>query len=181
MGLSFATTVTGFLNDRTATNLARKLQKYRNQMSALTGAMNERAINLNEIATKDAAMRMQWAIAGAARRNQGASEVAAAAAGTSGRNVDSTMRGLRASEQAAQAARRMKANAEMQQHHTERVNNRVNVIMNRDITVHQKPSLLMAGMGLAAQFKTDFDNNQPEGDKLGDRLQAATFKDWWAG
>jgi len=75
----------------------------------------------------------------------------------------------------------------MRQHQTERTNNRVATILNRDITVQQKPSLLLAGIGMMQALHADFDANQPEGDKLGDRLNRlgaqkqidGQRKEWW--
>lgn len=187
MGLTLTMGVTGFANQSIAASLAGKLQKYRNEMSEMTGAMNERAILLNEAATLDASRRLQFTIAMSAAKDQGAAEVSAAVAGTGGRNVSSTMRGLRRSEMVAQAARKTRVGAEMRQHQTERVNNRVATILNRDITVQQRPSLLLAGIGMMQALHADFDANQPEGDKLGDRLRRlgaqkqidGQRKEWW--
>lgn len=182
MGLSFAQGVTGFFNSRIEASLSAKLQKYRNQMSELTGAMNARAITFNEIATRDAGIRAMFAISQASAQNKGAAEVAAAAAGVSGRNVDSTMRGLRRSALLAQAARKMTIRSEMRKHHMDRVNNRVATILNRDITVVQKPSVLMAGLGVAANVFNVWENDRTPSEKAGlggSSSISKNFVDWW--
>jgi len=181
MGLAGVQAITGFANQSISANLAGKLQKYRNQVSAMMGAMNERAILLNEVGTRDASMRASFAIAQAAQRDQGSAEIAAAASGTSGRNVDSQMRGLRRSALYAQAARKMTTRAEMRGHQNERVNNRVSTILNQDITVHAKPSVLMAGMGAAkSMFEIwNADRTPSERAGLGTDPASSNFVDWW--
>jgi len=180
MGLSFVQGVTGFANQSIASRLSSKLQKYRNQMVELTGAMNERVINLNEVATRDAGVRAAFAIAAASKRDLGAAEVAAAARGTSGRSVDSTMRGLRRSALAAQAARKLTTSTEMRNHHNERVNNRVSTILGRDIQVHSKPSVLMAGMGVASNMFNTWNANRTPSEQAGlGSSSSDQFVDWW--
>lgn len=174
MGLSIAEGATGFLNQGIAASLQASLQKYRNQMLQISAAMANNAVTHNEISTRDASTRLNFAIQQQAAADQGSAEVAAAAAGVQGGSVDATMRGLRRSAANAQAARQMRAKAEAQAHHQERKNNNISAIFGRDTTPIDRPSLLSSAVGLGTTLLDNYDDYQPEGDKLGDQLKA-----WW--
>ncbi len=178
MGLDVGTGVTSFINQGIASSLAAKLQKYRNRMLEVSAAMNRRVITLNEVATRDASIRMSWELQRTAAQDQGSAEVSAAAAGVQGNNVDATMRGLRSSALGAQAARKSRFRAEMRAHHNERVNLNVGTIMGKDIQVQSRPSMLSAAIGLGATLMDTYDADQPDGDKLGDSFEKTT-KSWW--
>ncbi len=174
MGLSVAQGVAGFVQKGIASKLADDMQKHRNAMIALTAAMTQDTIMMNEISTRDASIRASFSIAQAGARDQGAAEVGAAAAGVKGASVDKTMRGLRRSALMAHAARKSKRDSELRAHAQESRNVAVGAILGKDITVNSKPSALMSIMGVGKNLIEDFDQSQPEGDKLGDRI-----KRWW--
>ncbi len=178
MGLDIGTSVTSFANQSIASSLQAKLQKYRNRMLEVSAAMNRRVITLNEIATRDASIRMSWELQKTGAQDQGSAEVSAAAAGVSGNNVDATMRGLRSSALGAQAARKSRFKQEMRSHFNERINNNVGAIMGKDIQVHSRPSLLSAAIGLGGTLMDTYDADQPDGEKLGDSFEKTT-KAWW--
>jgi hypothetical protein len=190
MGVSVVQGVAGFVQDRIATKLARSMQKYQQQMRDISAAMNRDTITMNEIATEDASRRLQFDLALRSAKDKGAAAVSAAAAGVSGRNVDSQMRGLRGSALRAQAARKERTAQEMRQHWQERKNNNVSNIMGRDITVHARPSVLAHMGGIGATLFDIHQSNQPPGDRLGadqrDRFGGGKidptsdgFVDWW--
>ena len=161
-GLTIATGVTDFMNASIASDLASKLQKYRNQMLEITAAMNDRAISQNEIRTRDASVRLAFQNAMTSRADIAKANVSAAAAGVQGRSVDRTLRGLRGSALNAQAARKEQTRQEMSKHASERINNRVSTIMQRDITVHEKPSMMFAIGGIAkGLFENKMDSLTP--------------------
>lgn len=174
MGLGVATGITNYLNAGIATKLANAMQKHRNAMLRLTAAMGRDVIGMNEIATRDAAVRAGWAIEMSSARDRGSAEVSAAAAGVQGHSVDRTMRGLRRSALMAHAARKKKRDSEFRSHAQERRNLNVQTILGRDITVNAKPSMLMAGMGLGASLYSTYNAAQPKGDKIGDQIGR-----WW--
>jgi len=190
MGIGVVEGVANYVNQRTASNLQRKLQKYRNQMLEVTAAMSRNAVTLNSIQTRDATIRLSFALQQQSSQDLATAEVHAAAAGVQGASVDATMRGLRASALGAQAARKANYRAEVRAAHQENVNINVSAILGRDTQVHSKPSLLSAGLGLGANMMDIYDANQPEGDKLSDpgaRLWGSSkdakvgdqFKSWW--
>jgi hypothetical protein len=154
-GLTAVQGVTGFINAGTSAKLAAALQKYRNQMLQITRAMNDRAISQNEIRTRDASVRFAFAIEERAAVDQASAEVSAAAAGVQGMSVDRQMRGLRGSALRAHSARKERTRQEMAGHANERINNNVSTIMQRDITVQEKPSLMFHVAGLAKNLFED--------------------------
>lgn len=174
MGLSVGQAATSFASDMIASSLANKMRKYRNTMLEITAAMTGNTITLNQIATRDASVRLQFEIAKAASKDQGSAEVAAAAAGVAGRSVDSSMRGLRASAAAAQAGRKAVRDSEFRAHSQERKNLAMSTLLGRDISISSRPSALSAAIGLGKNLIDDFDKAQPPGDKLGDQIKA-----WW--
>ncbi len=175
-GLSVVTGVTDFINAGTSAKLASALQKYRNQMIQITAAMNERAISQNEIRTRDASVRLAFAIEATSQADIASANVSAATAGVSGRSVDRQLRGLRGSALRAQAARKEKTRQEMTVHANDRINNRVSAIMQRDITIHEKPSLMFAVGGIA---KSLFNNTQDSTPPSEREKTGRTIMDWW--
>lgn len=174
MGLTVGEGVSGFINAGTASKLASSLQKYRNQMLEITAALGRRAISQNEIATRDAGIRISFALEAQSAKDIGAANVSAAAAGVQGGSVNATMRSLRRSAANAHAARKATTKNAMWGYANERVNLNVNAIMGRDITVVPRASLLSSVVGLGKGLLVNYDDAQPEGDKLGDQLRA-----WW--
>ncbi len=187
MGVSGVGAITSFIDQGTAAGLQAKLQKYRNQMLKVTAAMKRRTLTINEVSTRDAAVAMNWEIQKRAQQDQGSAEVSAAAAGVQGGSVDAIARGLRKSELDAQAARKSKYAAARRQHWQDQVDLTVGTIMGQDVTVVEKPNLMSAAMGLGKTLMSDFDRNQPEGDKLADRtlvggknpIFGSPQVDWW--
>lgn len=174
MGLSVGQAATSFASDMIASSLANKLRKYRNTMLEITAAMTGNTITLNQHATRDASIRLQFDIAKQAAADQGSAEVAAAAAGVAGQSVNSAMRGLRSSAAAAQAARKAQRSSEFRAHSQERRNLAIGTLLGKDISVTSKPSIMSAAVGLGKSLIDDFDRAQPEGEKLGDQM-----KKWW--
>lgn len=185
MGLTVGQGVTGFLNEGIASKLARSMQKYRNEMLQLTAAMNNDVITQNQIRTRDAAVALQFDIELRGAKDRGAAEVAAASAGVSGSNVDKTMRHLRGSALRAHAARKARTAQEMQGHAQERRNNNVSAILGQDIQVIARPSALAHLGGMATKLFDNYNDAQPEGDKIGDQLRRFTSSgraardSWW--
>jgi len=182
MGLGVVQGVAGFVQEGIASKLAKSMQKYQNQMRAITASMNRDAILQNEISTRDASRRLQFDLELMAQKDQGAAAVNAAAAGVSGRNVDRQMRGLRGSALRAQAARKKRTSAEMRQHYADRRNNEVSLIIGRDIQVHSRPSVLAHLGGIGKNLFDIHQSNQPPGDRFGGGGTDPTgdeFVDWW--
>lgn len=174
MGLSIGEAANSYASGLIASSLANKMRKYRNKMLEITAAMTGNTITLNQIATRDASVRLQFEIAKQAAQDQGSAEVAAAAAGVAGQSVNAAMRGLRSSAAAAQAARKAQRRSEFTAHSQERKNLAMSTLLGKDITITSKPSLMSAAVGLGKSLIDDFDNAQPEGEKLGDQM-----KKWW--
>lgn len=186
MGLTVAQGVTGFLNEGIASKLARSMQKFRNEMTMLTAAMNNDVILQNQIRTRDASVALAFDIELRSAKDRGKAEVSAAAAGVSGASVDATMRNLRGSALRAQAARKSRTAQEMQGHAQERRNNNVSAILGRDIQVIARPSALTHLGGIATGLYDNYNDAQPEGDKVGDQMRLIfnasgrdTRDSWW--
>lgn len=176
-GLTVVTGITDFINAGTSAKLAKAMQKYRNQMIEISAAMNARAISQNEIRTRDASVRLAFAIEVRSQQDIASANVSAAAAGVSGRSVDRQLRGLRGSALAAQAARKEQLRQEMSGHANDRINNRVSAIMQRDIEVHQKPSMMFALGGVAKSLFNNIEDATPPSERGGQN--GRTVIDWW--
>jgi hypothetical protein len=166
-GLQLSQGIANFMIGSIQADLAATLQKYRNEILKVQEAMNANRITINEIDTVDATVRLKFAIQLQAAEDQGTAEVLAAAAGVKGANVDSTMRGLRRSAAFAQTARKTQLTSEMRGHLEERRSNALATAMNTDITVHQKPSVMSAALGIGMGLLNTYQNNQTKTQQAG--------------
>lgn len=166
-GLQIAQGISGFMIGSINAKLAATLQKYQNQIIKVQEAMNAQRLTMNEINTQDASTRLNFAIQMQASSDQGSAEVAAAAAGVQGANVNSTMRGLRRSAAFAQAARKESTRQEMQSIAEQRRQNALSSIMAQDITVHQGPSILSAAVGVSMNLLDTYQNSQTQEELAG--------------
>lgn len=163
-------TIQGFSNFMIAgieADLAATLQRYRNQVLKIQESMNANRITANEINTQDAAQRLDFAIQAQAHQDQGFADVAAASAGVRGASVDATMRGLRRSAAFAQQRRRSAMKQEMVSHFEDRRSNAMATALSMDITVQQKPSILSAAIGVAANLLDTYQDNRTATQKAG--------------
>ncbi len=166
-GLQIAQGVAGFMIGSIEARLAATLQKYRNQILKVQEAMNAQRITLNEISTQDAAMRMSFALQMQSASDMGGAEVAAAAAGVKGANVNNVMRGLRRSEASAQFARKSRLQEELWSHWEDRRSNALATVMATEITVHTGPSIFSAAVGVATNLLETSQANQTITEKRG--------------
>jgi len=166
-GLQIAQGIAGFMIGSINAKLQAQLQQYRNEIMKVQESMNANRITINEINTRDAATRLDFAIQAQAHHDQGAASVAAATAGVRGGSVDSTMRGLRRSAAFAQQKRVEVVSQEMRSHLEERRSNALATAMSMDITVHQKPSILSAAVGVGMNLLDSYKDNQTPSQKAG--------------
>lgn len=161
MGLDIAQGVGSFVEQGIASKLARKMQKYRNEMLAITAAMQQGTILENRVNTRDASIRLQVQLQLTAAEDQATATVSAAAAGVKGGSVDSTMRGLRRSAANAQGARKARLQMEMRAHDSESRNVTVSAILGKDVSVISRPSLLANVVGLGRTLLDTYEDDQP--------------------
>ena len=166
-GLTIAKGIAGYMIAGIDAKLAATLQKYRNEILRVQEAMNANRITINEINTRDAATRLDFAIQAQAHSDQGAASVGAATAGVQGGSVNATMRGLRRSAAFAQQARVRNVSQEMRSHLEERRGNALSTAMSMDITVQSKPSILTAALGVGVKLLDNYQDNQTVTEKRG--------------
>lgn len=165
-GLDIAQGVGDFIVAGINSKMERRLQDFRNKMSAISAAMSQNTIESNRIASLDAASRLRTNIQITAAEDQANSAVSAAAAGVRGGSVDATMRGLKRSAANAQAARKARLKGELKAHAQESTNVTLAQIMGKDISVKSRPSMLSSAMGLGTTLLDTWNQNQPEDDRL---------------
>ena len=160
-GLQIVQGIAGYLIGSIQANLAAKLQEYQNQIMKVMESMNANRVTMNEIASFDATVRLDWAIQQQSVSDMGANEVAAAAAGTRGRNVDSRESSFMRSAANAQGARKTRLSDEMRNHLAERRDNALRTISQMGIQTFPGPSILSAGIGVAANVLSTYQDSNP--------------------
>lgn len=160
-GLQIAQGFANFMIGSINANLQAKLTKYRNEIIAVQASMNSNRVTMNEIAAQDATVRTNWAIQLVSASDRGSAEVNAAAAGSTGRNVENTMRGLRRSAAFAQTARKSKFSNEMAGFLSDRRSNEMSRVVATDISTYQGPSILSAFMGVGMSLLDTYQKANP--------------------
>ena len=166
-GVDIASTITGFMNQRTEYKLQMALQKYRNQVVKAQASASRNRVLMNEVETRDASQRLGFALDRKAHTAEAKAEAAAAAAGIQGNNVDQQARRLRMSALEAQAARKEQTYQENRAHWEQRRDIAVSEALSKDIQVYDKPSVLSAAIGLGSKLLDTYNESLPEDQRLG--------------
>lgn len=161
---------TDFLLSDIQAKMQRDAQKHRNTMSSISAALQMNSITIAEAQALDQSRRVQKQIAIASMQDKGNAEVNAAAAGVSGGSVDSVMRGLERSALNANYARMRSLDSTLKARGQDRKNVTLSKIFNEDTTVFQSPSMGMALLGLGTKLVDTYNQNQPEGEGLANKL-----------
>jgi hypothetical protein len=166
MGLSLASDVGGYFQAASSAKLQERMQQYRNTMSELSAARSMNAISINEARLQDTAIEQDQLIQRAGIADQGAAAVAAAAAGVKGNSVDMVMHDLRGSAGRATYAANRSVVQQRSEMSEQRTSVAIGAIMNRDVSVIQKPSIGMSLLGAGTNLLKIYDSHQPAGDKI---------------
>lgn len=161
---------TDFLLSDIQIKMQRDAQKHRNTMSSISSALQMNSITIAETQALDQSRRAQQQIAIASLQDKGNAEVNAAAAGVSGSSVDGVMRGLERSALSANYARMKSLDNTLKARGQGRKNVTLSKIFNEDTTVFQSPSMGMALLGLGTQAVSTYNQNQPQGEGLANKL-----------
>jgi len=170
MGTQVLGTATDLIVGGIQADMQRDAQKHRNTMSALSAAMSFNTVTLSEIDARDQAQALEKQIAIVSMQDKGNAEVNAAAAGVAGGSVDSVMRGLERSALNANYARMQSLENNLQSSGQDRKNITLGKIFNEDVAVIQSPSVGMALLGLGTGLVQTYNQNQPKGQQLQNRL-----------
>jgi len=159
-----------FILADTQVKMQKDAQKHREAMLGISSALQLNSVTKQEIDVRDSSIRLQQQISIASMQDKGQAEVNAAAAGVAGSSVDQVMRGLERSALNANYARMKSLKSNMQAAGDQRKNITLNRIAGRDTRVFQSPNVGMALLGLGTSLVSTYNNNQPEGDGLGNSL-----------
>ena len=149
-------------------------REHKKIMGALSSAQQQNALTTAEVQTRDAGIRALRSIELQSLHTKSEATVNAAAAGVTGNSVDSSLQNLRRSALNANAARKASLISKFQGIEQERKNVRLSQIYGRDVSVSIPPNPTTALLGLGKSMLETWDQNQPEGMKLSDRLNTAT-------
>tara|TARA_R110002020_G_scaffold319240_1_gene535173 strand:- start:7799 stop:8365 length:567 start_codon:yes stop_codon:yes gene_type:complete len=149
-------------------------QGHNSAMRDIQFALSRNAEADQRVQLHDASVRAATAIGIASTQDKAAAEVAAAASGTGGSTVEGTSRGLEQSFLRAHAARKSNENAALRGIRKDALNTEMSHVFGRDLRTFERPSGTSALLGLGTTLLKQWDDNQPEGDKIADTL--ANFK-----
>lgn len=170
MGLSIAQGIGSYASANIKARMQESIQDYRNTMSALSAAEAQNTVTHNEIAVLDAADQQREQQQIIALKQEGAADVASAAAGVSGTTSDLIMKDLKASAARANKARLDQVEAQFIAYGQERKNIELSNIYNKDISVIPKPSAASALLGIGTNLLSIYDQHQTPGNTIAARL-----------
>ena len=176
--LGYANTAVGAISEfslrKTQYDMDVSAKKHNETMRNLQHALGQDTQTDKRVQVHEASVRAAAAIGIASAADKASAEVAAAASGTAGSTVEGTARGLEQSFLRAHAARKSQERSELRSIRKTAMNTELAHIFGRDLTTIQRPSATSALLGLGTSLVQQWDNNQPEGDKIADTL--ANFK-----
>lgn len=121
-------------------------------------------------ALHDQAVNAAVAIGITSKQDKANAEVSAAAAGVAGSTIEGTARGLEQSFLRAHSARKKNERAARRQLDKQALNTDLAHIFGRDVSQLSKPSVAASALGLGVGLVELWDENQPEGMRIADRL-----------
>lgn len=170
MGLSAISTFGNYKIAGIQAGMQETMRKYQNTMSALSAAQSRNTITSNEIAVRDASVRVAEQIQQQALEQEGASTVAAGAAGVGGGSTAAVMRDLKSSAAKANKSRTEQLQAQYRAFGQERRNVNLAEVYNKDVTVIPKPSAASMLLGLSTGLLDIWDSHQTPGDTIAAQL-----------
>lgn len=147
----------------------RKLQEYKNKMTMLSAAQQQNTITQNVTAAIQSSAMQATDIQKKVQEAVGATEVAAAATGTTGRSVDMAITNAERSGASQEYARQQQLQNVFDSADTQRQNVAMQAVMQQDLTWYQNPqapnpilTAIKLGLG-AADAMTSSGSSPPEG------------------
>ena len=170
MGLAAVNAWSSYEQAKSQAKMAKMQRDYQNTIQAITAAQSLNSVSRNEIEVRDAGVRSAVAIEEQALKDRASAEVSAAAAGVKGDNVNSAMRALRRSSLRSREALRKRIKGQAAQSVAQRSNILVSKAVGKDTSVVMQPSATSALLGLGVKALSIYDEHQPPGSTIADRL-----------
>lgn len=166
MGLSAVQAVASFGRAKIETRLANLRSQYAETMRGISTAITLNDMTDQEVATRDAGIRAQTAIASASLRDNAAATASAAAAGVGGSSVEGASRSLNRSRLRARHALMRRLEQQRTVAASEKRNVRLGSIMSRGASTIPAPSAAHALLGLTTSLIDIRDSEMPEDRQL---------------
>lgn len=149
LAVSGAKGLLGFMDQRRQAEADRKWQKYNNTMVAIQDAGNQNTITINENLARAKAGQQAAAIRKSAYQTKASAEVAAAAAGTTGRSVDIAIYDIERNEALALEAVGRDLETQYLQFDNQRQGSAMQAKMSKDFRGFPMPNPATAMLGFA--------------------------------
>lgn len=169
-----------YLNAKAMAEYNRKVQEYKNKMTMLSAAQQQNTITQNVTSAIQSSAVVATDIQKKVQEAVGATEVAAAATGTTGRSVDMVQNNVERAGAAQEYARQQQLNNVFATAETQRQNVAMQAVMQQDLTWYQKPqapsewtTLMRIGLGAAKPF-VDYEPPGGNTDKDGGKTSESS-------
>lgn len=174
-----------YVNAKAMAEYNRKVQAYRNKMTMLSAAQQQNTITQNVTSAIQSSAVVATDIQKKVQEAVGATEVAAAATGTTGRSVDMVQNNVERAGAAQEYARQQQLNNVFASAETQRQNVAMQAVMQQDLNWYQnpqKPSELGAiaqMIGGAAQYYSATSTPGSNGDPPSGKTTKETGSSVW--